>query len=130
MISLDQIRQLDQKVRKAIERIQKLTAENESLKLKLDGYEQRIEELQKLVSEYKEDQGEIEKGILKALDQLDILEDEIETPEQSPEEPKADPEPGVYRKPEEVHTVDEAAGEESGDDAEEEDQPSSELDIF
>ena len=83
MITLEQIHQLDQRVHNAVELIQKLRSENESLKLKLDGYEKRIEELQKLVSDYKEDQGEIEKGILKALDQLDALEDEIDSPEPS-----------------------------------------------
>ena len=78
MITLDQIKQLDQKVRKAIDKIASLKNENNMLQEKLDNYQLRIEELEVLIDTFKEDQGEIESGIIDALNQLDILEDNID----------------------------------------------------
>lgn len=77
MITLDQIKQLDHKVRKAIDKINTLNSENNMLQEKLDNYQLRIEELEVLIDTFKEDQGEIENGIIEALNQLDILEDNI-----------------------------------------------------
>ena len=77
MITLDQIKQLDHKVRKAIDKINTLNSENNMLQEKLDNYQLRIEELEVLIDTFKEDQGEIENGIIDALNQLDILEDNI-----------------------------------------------------
>lgn len=77
MITLDQIKQLDHKVRKAIDKINTLNSENKMLQEKLDNYQLRIEELEVLIDTFKEDQGEIENGIIDALNQLDILEDNI-----------------------------------------------------
>lgn len=74
MITLDQIQQLDQKVQRAISYITDLRRENNSLKHKLDEYQKRIEELEILISDFKRDQGEIEKGIISALSQLEKLE--------------------------------------------------------
>lgn len=122
MITLEQIHQLDKKVYNAVELIQKLRSENESLELKLDGYEKRIEELQKLVSDYKEDQGEIEKGILKALDQLDALEDEIDSPEQSSQGESSQDSSTPAEPPE--------AEEDQNEAPEQDDDSPSELDIF
>ncbi|MCK5198552.1 MAG: cell division protein ZapB, partial [Spirochaetales bacterium] len=71
------IKQLDHKVRKAIDKISTLNNENKMLQEKLDNYQLRIEELEVLIDTFKEDQGEIESGIIDALNQLDILEDNI-----------------------------------------------------
>ena len=75
MITLDQIKQLDFKVRKAIDKINSLTSANDLLQEKLDNYQLRIEELEILIDTFKEDQGEIENGIIDALNQLDIFEE-------------------------------------------------------
>jgi len=75
MITLDQIKQLDIKVRKAVDKINSLKNENSLLQEKLDNYQLRIEELEILIDTFKEDQGEIEHGIIDALNQLDIIED-------------------------------------------------------
>ncbi len=80
MITLDQIKQLDHKVRKAIDKINTLNSENNMLQEKLGNYQLRIEELEVLIDTFKEDQGEIENGIIEALNQLDILEDNIVVP--------------------------------------------------
>lgn len=80
MITLDQIKQLDHKVRKAIDKINTLNSENNMLQEKLGNYQLRIEELEVLIDTFKKDQGEIENGIIEALNQLDILEDNIVVP--------------------------------------------------
>lgn len=73
MISLEQIRQLDKKVAAAVQLIDELRRENNSLKEKLGTYQKRIDELEILISQFKEDQGEIEEGIVHALQQLEDL---------------------------------------------------------
>jgi len=92
MITLDQIKQLDLKVRKAIDKINSLTGENNMLQDKLDTYQLRIEELEILIDTFKEDQGEIEHGIIDALNQLDTLEETLTT---SDDNSKQDEEPSV-----------------------------------
>ncbi len=77
MITLDHIKQLDRKVHKAIDEINTLRAENKMLLEDLDKYQLRIEELEIMINAFKEDQSEIETGIIEALNQLDILEDTI-----------------------------------------------------
>jgi len=86
MITLDQIRQLDQRVRRAVEQISLLKGENRRLQEKLDSYQLRIEELEVLIDTFKKDQGEIENGIINALNQLDMLEDRVAPSEEEPEE--------------------------------------------
>ncbi|MDA3937698.1 MAG: cell division protein ZapB [Spirochaetia bacterium] len=83
MITLDQIKQLDSKVRKAIDKINSLKSANNILQEKLDTYQIRIEELEILIQTFKEDQGEIEHGIIDALNQLDIMEENIIIPEEN-----------------------------------------------
>ncbi len=85
MITLDQIKLLDRKVRKAIDKISLLTNENKMLQNKLDDYQLRIEELEILMDSFKEDQGEIENGIIEALNQLEIIEDDNKTTDPDPE---------------------------------------------
>lgn len=75
MITVDQIRKLDQKVQAAVGQIGSLKQENASLKTKLDEYQKRIGELEVMIDQVKQDQQEIEEGILRALEKLDHLED-------------------------------------------------------
>jgi len=86
MITLDQIKQLDIKVRKAIDIINSLTNENKMLQNKLDEYQLRIEELEILIDSFKEDQGEIENGIIEALNQLEIIDVDRKTTDPDSEE--------------------------------------------
>ena len=95
MISLEQIRTLEEKVQAAVARIRALSderaallAENATLKERLESYEGRVTELQTLVSAFKADQDEIEAGIVSALQHLDELEDAVSEPEE-PNEPHA-----------------------------------------
>ena len=85
MISLDQVQLLEARVAKAIEYVQRVTAENESLsserkglQLKLEANQKRIDELEVLVMRFKEDQSRIEDGIIAALDRLSQFEEAFE----------------------------------------------------
>ena len=80
MISLDQIHTLDEKVKKAVEVINQLRQENLALKERLQDYQTRIEDLEKLIETFKNDQGMIEEGILNAIEQLDNLEGDRDIP--------------------------------------------------
>jgi chromosome segregation ATPase len=77
MLTLDQIRKLEAKVQRAVSYIAELKDEKTLLKQKLETYQERIEELEVLITDYKEDQQEIEQGIKNALFHLDQLEDDI-----------------------------------------------------
>lgn len=95
MISLDQIKQLESRVHSAVERIRTLTAENAGLKDRLSTYENRVGELERLVSEFKSEQAEIEAGIVAALAKLDGLEDTVTEPgSDEPETPAEEPAAG------------------------------------
>jgi len=78
MISLEQVKLLESKVTKAIDYVKKVTDENSSLKGKLDSYQNRIDELEVLIQQFKEEQSRIEDGILSALDRLNQFEDALE----------------------------------------------------
>jgi predicted nuclease with TOPRIM domain len=79
MVSLEQVKLLESRVTNTIEYIKKITGENTKLKEKLDSYQKRIEELEVLVQQFKENQGKIEDGILSALDRLNQFEDALES---------------------------------------------------
>jgi predicted nuclease with TOPRIM domain len=79
MVSLEQVKLLESRVTNTIEYIKKITGENLKLKEKLDSYQNRIEELEVLVQQFKENQGKIEDGILSALDRLNQFEDALES---------------------------------------------------
>ncbi len=81
MIHLDQIRLLESKTIKAIELINMLREENKALKKTIDTSQGRMEELENLVQEFKSDQDEIEQSIVRAMKNLEQLEDEITEPE-------------------------------------------------
>jgi len=85
MISLEQVQELETKVAKAIEYVQKVNAENAalsseraSLQQKLETNQKRLDELELLVMRFKEDQGRIEDGIVAALDRLSQFEEAFE----------------------------------------------------
>lgn len=77
MLSLDQVRLLENRVEKAVGKIQQLESENERLRGQIDSFQGRIGELEGLVRAFKDDQGRIEEGILNALDRLSAFEDSV-----------------------------------------------------
>jgi len=79
MVSLEQVKLLESRVTNVIDYVKKVNAENAKLKEKLDSYQKRIEELEVLVHQFKENQGRIEDGILSALDRLNQFEDALES---------------------------------------------------
>jgi FtsZ-binding cell division protein ZapB len=85
MVSLEQVKLLEARVAKAIEYVQRLSAENaalvsekKGLQVKLETNQKRIDELEVLVMHFKEDQGRIEDGIIAALDRLSQFEEAFE----------------------------------------------------
>ncbi|TFG65080.1 MAG: cell division protein ZapB [Spirochaetales bacterium] len=123
MVTLEQIKQLDAKVAKAVDLINQLRHENSAIKLKLNTYQQRIDELEVLINDFKESQGEIEEGILHALKELDKLEYTMS--------PKTDP-AAAAAEVKDDETRETAPENSPSDDAEEEEEEesTSELDIF
>jgi FtsZ-binding cell division protein ZapB len=89
MISLEHIRTLENKVNKAVSTLAALQEENLQLKAKLAQYKARIEELEFTVEEYREDQSEIEQGIMQALQHLDNLESAVGGLKSQPAAPEA-----------------------------------------
>ena len=77
MLNLDQIKQLEARVSKAIELMQTLKDENDLLKLELHDRQKRIEELENIVLVFKNDQAKIEEGIINALNHLSAFEDTV-----------------------------------------------------
>jgi len=75
MVTLQQIRILEEKVQKAVAYIAQLKEENSLLQRSLEKTRKRIDELEVLINEYAEDQKAIEEGIKNALLHLDKLED-------------------------------------------------------
>ena len=79
MISLEQVKLLESKVTRIIDHVKQVDEENTVLKKNLDSYQKRIEELEVLVQQFKEEQSRIEDGILSALDRLNKFEDALES---------------------------------------------------
>ena len=85
MVTLEQVKLLETRVAKAVDYIERLVKENTvlrqhetELQAKLETNQKRIDELEILVMDFKEDQGEIEEGILSALDRLSQFEKAME----------------------------------------------------
>jgi len=85
MINLEQVKLLEAKVAKAVDYVERLSKENAALhhqeaemQAKLESYQKRIDELEVLVTDFKEDQGRIEETILSALDRLSQFEQAME----------------------------------------------------
>lgn len=94
MLSLDQVKLLESRVVKAVERIQALDTENARLRSQLSTLMARVAELEGVVNGFKDDQGRIEEGILSALDRLSAFEDSIfssEPPSPTPSQPTEPP---------------------------------------
>ena len=84
MVTLEQVRQLETKIAKAIEYVNRLSAEekllreeNNLLRDKLESSLKRVDELEGSIQRFKEDQCRIEEGIIAALDRLNQFEDAI-----------------------------------------------------
>ncbi|MDR1901345.1 MAG: cell division protein ZapB [Treponema sp.] len=77
MISLEQVRLLESKIVKTLDYINQLTGENNLLKGELDSCQKRVDELEGLILEFKEEQSRIEEGILSSLNKLNEFEDAI-----------------------------------------------------
>jgi peptidoglycan hydrolase CwlO-like protein len=88
MISLEQIRLLEARINKAVELIRSLKDENKTLRRAVNAAQTRMRELEKLVGDFKSDQQEIEQCILRALENLDRLEEEV-TEKKGRKEPAA-----------------------------------------
>jgi chromosome segregation ATPase len=78
MLSLEQVKLLNTKVERAIEYVRQLNEENAVLKTKLENNQKRLDELEVLITRFKEEQGRIEDGILSALDRLNQFETAVE----------------------------------------------------
>ena len=74
MLSLEQIKRLEEKVFKAVELIKALKEENNLLKSELGSANSRTDELEVIISDFRINQGEIEEGIIKAIKQLEDLD--------------------------------------------------------
>ena len=122
MVTLEQIRQLDARVHRAVELIEKLREENNTLKNRLSEYQGRIEELEVLISNFKEDQSEIEHGITSALSQLAAIDDSAKQPATAREHRAAEPHAQKSTPP--AHQTAEPVAASDGED------PDAELDIF
>lgn len=109
MISLEQIRLLEKKVSAAVHLIEVLKEENKMLKRTIESSQKRMQELEELVTAFKNDQTAIEASVLNAIQKLDVLEDEVSGWEAnnkaSPEpaagtvQPEVMPEPAVAHEP-------------------------------
>jgi predicted nuclease with TOPRIM domain len=108
MVSLEQVKLLESKVTNTIEYVKKVTGENAKLKEKLDSYQKRIEELEVLVHQFKENQSRIEDGILSALDRLNQFEDALESKLSVESKPSAESLPSAESKPSIGNTPDAA----------------------
>lgn len=94
MITLEQIRALESRVRDAVGYIDALKNENTTLKTRLDEARRKVTELEDRVQRISEDQSAIEESVLSALSELDRIEDRLTSPEvvQPPEQsPQASP---------------------------------------
>jgi peptidoglycan hydrolase CwlO-like protein len=75
MIGLEQIRLLEEKIRKALDLIRVLKEENSTLRKGLDSAQTRMRELESMVEDFKADQKEIESVIVRTLKNLDEMEE-------------------------------------------------------
>jgi chromosome segregation ATPase len=98
MITLEQMRLLENKIGKAVEMIRSLKEENKTMRRAVNSAQGRMRDLEKLVDNFKSDQQEIEQCVVRALDNLDRLEEEVAEKKGRRGEAKADaakPEPAA-----------------------------------
>jgi hypothetical protein len=77
MITLEQIKDLEDKIHKAVVALDKSRRENEELKREVGLQNSKIKELSAILDQYRSEQSEIEQGIISALEHLDSLEDAV-----------------------------------------------------
>ena len=77
MITLDQVRALETRVEKALGAIDRLTAENTTLRETVAREKARAVDLERTIEEFRRDQNRIEQGILHALERLNAFEDAV-----------------------------------------------------
>ena len=75
MIRVQQIADLEARVLRAIDLIERLRTENRSLSAALESAEQRSRELEEMLANLRDDQQNVEQIILRTLNKLDGLED-------------------------------------------------------
>lgn len=92
MITIDQVRLLEQRVQKIIGRVTELRAENITLHEQLQNYQERIEDLEHRIEGFASNQEEIEAGILSALQRLDEVEDAVGDDDTEQRQIEAEPE--------------------------------------
>ncbi|MCK5248423.1 MAG: cell division protein ZapB [Spirochaetaceae bacterium] len=85
MISLEQVRQLDIRVKKAVTAVKKLSSENTALKQQVTELETHLDELRKEAFDRKADEEQLEMSFQGVLDVLDEVNGE--TSELEPEPP-------------------------------------------
>lgn len=81
MVSLDQVLLLEKKVESAVAKIAQLTAENDALRSKCAELTNALSAKTEQFSSFQTDQNKIEAGILKALEQLETVENAVLTTE-------------------------------------------------
>lgn len=84
MISLEQVRQLDIRVKKAVSAVKSLSAENSALKQQISELEARLAELRREASDRQANEQEIEVGLQGVLDVLDEVDGETAKMESEP----------------------------------------------
>lgn len=77
MITLDHVLLLEQKVESAVKKISQLQAENDALRSRCAELTNALSSKSEQLSEFEQDQGKIESGILKALDRLSAIENSV-----------------------------------------------------
>ena len=130
MISLEQIRQLDISVKKAVTALKKLSSENTALKQQVTELEARLDELRREASDRIADEEQLEvslQGVLDVLDEVNSETSELESeppaendiletvpePEESPSEENDAEQDILFAAEEEVVEADDA--DETGD---------------
>lgn len=77
MLTLQQVRLLEQRVQRVISRLVEVQRENETLRGQLSTYQERIDALEARVESVTTGHAEIEQSILNALHHLDEVEDAV-----------------------------------------------------
>ena len=131
MVNIEHVRLLEERVQKVIARIGELSRENQELRERLGGYQEKISDLEQRIEQFSSSQAEIEAGILNALHQLDEVEDAVvgegSAPLQELASHQAQPEDGAAP----AATPEQQGEPEDPQDDQEEPAPSGpELDIF
>jgi hypothetical protein len=112
MVSLEKVKLLESKVIRALDYIDQVTKENALLRENLEVYQKRIDGLEVVVQNFKEEQSQIEEGIVSALNRLSRFEADIEK-SLALEKTQKDPVP----QPEAKDTPELSEGKEDGDNA-------------